>query len=84
MNDEEREDLRAKLSMNKPSRAYQVGEQRKFNYDLPIDTKDFRFGKSSQSSEFKVSDCLNHRFNDSESQKKEEGFRVTRDIERWD
>lgn len=80
MNDYEKESLRAKIILNKPSRAYQVGEQRKLNYDLPSDTKDFRFGKLSQSSEFRVSDCLNHKFE--EIEQKDEEFKMTRERER--
>ena len=83
MNDQERDALRAKIASHKPSRASQVGEQRKLNFDLPADTKDFRFGKSSQSSEFKVGDCLNHRFDDSGFRGRDEEFRATRDRERW-
>ena len=82
MNEFEKESLRAKIMLNKPSRAYQVGEQRKLNYDLPSDAKDFRFGKSSQSSEFHVSDCLNHQFK--EVGQKEEEFKLTREKERLD
>ena len=59
MNEDEQTQIRSKLILKKPLKSYEVGEQKKLSYDLPIDTNNFRFGKMSQPSENGVIACMN-------------------------
>ena len=59
MNNDESTQFQSKMLLKKPLKSYEVGEQKKLNYELPVDFKNFRFGKSSQASEFGVNACMN-------------------------
>lgn len=51
-----------RISLKKPTHSYEVGEQKVANYVLPVNGKDFRFGKPSSERESGVSDCLQQEY----------------------
>lgn len=56
------DDFQKRISLKKPARSYEVGEQKVSNYDLPTDGKDHRFGKPSGNSDIGVSNCLQYEY----------------------
>lgn len=84
MKDEERQKIQSKLLINKSYKTSGVGEQRKRNYDMPVDSNNFRFGKMSQPDKFSISDCMNQENNDEDTPKGQSGqdFKMNREDER--
>ena len=44
--------------LKKPFFAYEPGEQRSLNYNLPVDKQDYRFGKAMSEEQVSVKECM--------------------------